>query len=107
VRPGEKLYEELRFSDEEVLPTTHEKIKVFAGHCPPETRMLEHLSRLRAACARRDLKSVVFELKEIEPDYNPSKDILNRAFSADLQRLSDAVSSQQPLATAVAAASGD
>jgi FlaA1/EpsC-like NDP-sugar epimerase len=83
IRPGEKLYEELRFDDEEILPTAHEKIRVFAGHCPPEERMAAHLARLRAACDRRDLKAALFELKEIEPGYNPGKEILSRASEAD------------------------
>lgn len=89
IRPGEKLYEELRFSDEEVLPTSHSKIKVFAGYCPPDNRMERHLSRLRSACDRRDIKALLFELKEIEPDYNPSKEILNRAFENDMFRLAE------------------
>ncbi len=83
IRPGEKLYEELQFCGEEVLATTHNKIKVFAGPCPAAQRMIEHLARLRAACDRRDFKSVMFELKEIEPDYNPSKEVLTRAFESD------------------------
>jgi hypothetical protein len=46
--------------------------------------MARHLMRLRSACSRRDLRSALFELKEIEPDYNPSKELLARAFEADL-----------------------
>ncbi|HYP06195.1 MAG TPA: nucleoside-diphosphate sugar epimerase/dehydratase [Bryobacteraceae bacterium] len=110
MRPGEKLYEELRFSDEEVLPTHHSKIKVFAGNCLPDNRMPQHLARLRAACARRDVKAALFELKEIEPDYNPSKEILTRAFEGDLQRLAEAVSSAgavTPSETSLVMASGD
>jgi FlaA1/EpsC-like NDP-sugar epimerase len=109
-RPGEKLYEELRFSDEEVLPTTHNKIKVFAGTCPPQHRMAQHLARLRAACSRRDVKGVLFELKEIEPDYNPSKEILIRAFERDLTRLAEAVSSTtsiSPVGSPAVVAAGD
>lgn len=110
MRPGEKLYEELRFSDEEVLSTTHNKIKVFAGNCPPEHRMAQHLARLRAACSRRDVKAALFELKEIEPDYNPSKEILTRAFENDLLRLAEAVHPDAAVATTTASwvmASGD
>lgn len=88
IRPGEKLYEELRFTDEEVLPTSHEKIKVFTGRCLTTDRMLEHLARLRAACVSRDFKSVLFALKEIEPDYNPSKEVLTRAFEGEPARVS-------------------
>jgi FlaA1/EpsC-like NDP-sugar epimerase len=108
-RPGEKLFEELRFSDEEVLPTTHNKIKVFAGHCPPENRMASHLARLRGACSRRDLKTALFELKEIEPGYNPGKEVLTRAFEGDLMRLAEAVNSgtSTPVAVAPVLVAGD
>lgn len=110
MRPGEKLYEELRFSSEEVLPTAHKKIKVFAGECPPERRMAEHLARLRGACDRRDFKAVLFELKEIEPDYNPSKEALMLAFGRDLARLAKAVENPEFVAPTVVSpvlASGD
>jgi FlaA1/EpsC-like NDP-sugar epimerase len=95
IRPGEKLYEELRCSDEEVLPTSHEKIKVFAGQCPPADLMSEHLARLRSACERRDYKAAIFELKRIEPDYNPSTEVLQRAFASDLARLAASVRDEQ------------
>jgi FlaA1/EpsC-like NDP-sugar epimerase len=112
MRPGEKLYEELRFSDEEILPTTHQKIKVFAGNRPPESQMANHLVKLRSACDRRDLKAVLFELKEIEPDYNPGKEVLTRAFEHDLARLAEAVNAGGTSAAVMAApsyalASGD
>jgi FlaA1/EpsC-like NDP-sugar epimerase len=98
VRPGEKLYEELRFLDEEVLATTHNKIKVFAGHSPAANRMADHLARLRGACERRDSKALMFELKEIEPDYNPSKEILTRAFESGSARSPEIVSSEAEVA---------
>jgi FlaA1/EpsC-like NDP-sugar epimerase len=110
VRPGEKLYEELRFLDEEVLVTTHNKIKVFAGHSPAANRMVEHLARLRGACERRDFKALMFELKEIEPDYNPSKEILTRAFESGLARRPELVNPEAEVAghaVPVLVASGD
>ena len=65
--------------------------------------MAEHLAKLRAACDRRDLKAVLFELKEIEPDYNPGKDVLTRAFEHDLIRLGEGVRSHSLPAPVVGA----
>ena len=38
-RPGEKLYEELNTHDENILPTHHEKVKIFAGTTIPRDLM--------------------------------------------------------------------
>jgi FlaA1/EpsC-like NDP-sugar epimerase len=78
-RPGEKLYEELNLSDESTLPTRHEKIKVFVGASLASSTMESCLDHLRDICERRDLPGLIFFLKEIVPDYNPSSDLLRRA----------------------------
>ncbi len=76
VRPGEKLYEELSGIEENTLPTCHQKIKVFlsAGVTPAE--MERFLAVLRSACRYRDSRELIFCLKDIVPDYNPSTHIL-------------------------------
>ncbi len=81
VRPGEKLYEELNFMEEDTLPTPHEKIKIFAGNSVPPAGMESYLEALRDICARRDLPRLVLTLKDLIPDYNPSAHLLNRALS--------------------------
>ena len=54
IRPGEKLYEELYFADEETLPTTHPKVRVtphVAGPTNPRTAaasVADNVRRLRA-----------------------------------------------------------
>jgi FlaA1/EpsC-like NDP-sugar epimerase len=78
VRPGEKLYEELSTLLEDTLPTSHEKIKIFAGNGLPEQRMTAHLALLREICAARDLAQLIVTLKDIIPDYNPSAHLLRR-----------------------------
>jgi len=40
LRPGEKLYEELFYGDEDLAPTAHRRIRV-ARHRPPESQRLE------------------------------------------------------------------
>jgi FlaA1/EpsC-like NDP-sugar epimerase len=77
-RPGEKLCEELSAVEEDTLPTCHEKIKTYAGSIIPWPAMEVYLSRIQSLCAARQLNELVFTLKEIIPEYNPSTEILRR-----------------------------
>jgi len=77
-RPGEKLYEEVAAMEESTLPTSHEKIKVFAGPPVSQAFMME---RLREVCASRDVGGLVLLFKELVPEYNPSVQILGKAFN--------------------------
>ena len=81
VRPGEKLYEELSAHPEEMLPTFHEKIKVFAGASVPAEKLREELEAVRRLCALRDARGLVLRLKELVPDYSPSSDILRSVWA--------------------------
>ncbi|MEN6451577.1 MAG: nucleoside-diphosphate sugar epimerase/dehydratase [Thermoguttaceae bacterium] len=73
IRPGEKLYEELYFDDEQTLPTSHPKLRA-AYHRPYS------LAEVRRAIAQ--LERLVNEpeevirrkLREIVPDFNPPFD---------------------------------
>ena len=76
IRPGEKLYEELAHLDEEMQPTFHQKIKIFASH--PAHGTLERVERLRSLCADRNLPDILLELKELIVDYNPSTHLLRQ-----------------------------
>jgi len=91
MRPGEKLYEELNVESEFAIPTYHEKIKIFAGCAVTADSALRHLAALRGACERRDLAALVLELKDIVPDYAPSRGLLERSFSGDLGRFAAVV----------------
>jgi FlaA1/EpsC-like NDP-sugar epimerase len=91
VRPGEKLYEELNMDEEHTVPTYHEKVRIFAGNSLPEDITMKHLATLRAACERRDLDTLVHELRQMAPDYTPSQNLLDRLGSRDLIRLAQAV----------------
>ncbi|MGQ9635774.1 MAG: polysaccharide biosynthesis protein [Bryobacteraceae bacterium] len=92
IRPGEKLYEELSTLLEDTLPTSHEKIRVFAGNGLPEQSVTCCLAELRETCALRDLARAVLTLKDIIPEYNPSAWLLRRAL--------DHRSAQRAVATA-------
>jgi FlaA1/EpsC-like NDP-sugar epimerase len=87
LRPGEKLFEELHLADEETAATRHEKIKSFCGRGLPLEQTIHHLTVLRQACEARDLRMLMFELKDMVPDYNPSKELLRRVIEPDVGRL--------------------
>jgi FlaA1/EpsC-like NDP-sugar epimerase len=79
LRPGEKLFEELNVTEENMLPTYHEKIKIFAGCTIPWKAMEQHIAQLHYLCNIRDFNELILILKEMVPDYNPSSDLLRRA----------------------------
>lgn len=95
LRPGEKLYEELNLIDEQTVPTGHEKIKAFSGACLPFEQAIRHISVLRNACESRDLRALIWELKELAPDYNPSGELLHQISQPGLVRLADAVGADE------------
>jgi FlaA1/EpsC-like NDP-sugar epimerase len=77
IRPGEKLCEELSTVLEQTVPTTHKKIRIYAGN-GPSMEIEGWLQSLREICNSRDMGSLVMALKEIVQDYNPSSEILKR-----------------------------
>jgi FlaA1/EpsC-like NDP-sugar epimerase len=78
IRPGEKLYEELNLMEEDTIPTSFEKIKIFTGNGLPSCGMEPYLEELRLICRRRNVLDLVFTLKDLIPDYNPSAQLLRR-----------------------------
>jgi hypothetical protein len=78
VRPGEKLYEELNFVEEDTIPTPCEKIKIFSGNGLPSVDMEPYLEAFHHLCVRRDVPGLILTLKEMIPDYNPSAQLLRR-----------------------------
>lgn len=44
--------------------------------------MAGHVEGLREICRRRDLAGLILTLKEMIPDYNPSKELLGRALES-------------------------
>ena len=77
-RPGEKLYEELNLFDENMLPTNHPKIKIFAGNGLPERTVESYLAAITEVCDSRDIGQLIVTLKEMVPDYNPSSYLLRQ-----------------------------
>jgi FlaA1/EpsC-like NDP-sugar epimerase len=72
LRPGEKLFEELRMDGEDMLPTPHEKIKVFRGE-PMNIELIESwVDVLEKLIELRDQLGVVAHVKAIVPEFSPS-----------------------------------
>ena len=72
IRPGEKLREELSAPEENMLPTRHPKIRIFRSPRAQE-EMVPHLDALQHLCATRDVAGIVERLKQIVPEYEPSR----------------------------------
>lgn len=79
IRPGEKLYEELSALDENVVPTYHEKIKIFEGASPSWPWMERELSQLQRLCAMRKFDELMVMMKSMVPEYNPSTEMIRKA----------------------------
>ncbi len=77
-RPGEKLSEELSTMLEDTVPSSHDKIRIFAGNGVPEREMQSWLEALREICKARDMGRLVVALKELVPDYSPSIHLLKQ-----------------------------
>jgi FlaA1/EpsC-like NDP-sugar epimerase len=71
LRPGEKLFEELNIEGENILPTYHEKIKIFRGPRIKREIMAAWILELENALALRNEHEVLQLLKKIVPEYQP------------------------------------
>jgi FlaA1/EpsC-like NDP-sugar epimerase len=76
VRPGEKLYEELGTVLEDTVPTSHEKIRIFASETVQSFAADEWLQSLRGICERRDLGQLISAIRTVVPEYTPSAALL-------------------------------
>jgi FlaA1/EpsC-like NDP-sugar epimerase len=70
LRPGEKLFEELKADGEQMLATSHEKIRVLADAATTISNPLSHVETLRRLCEERDLAGLLGAIQILVPDYN-------------------------------------
>jgi FlaA1/EpsC-like NDP-sugar epimerase len=71
LRPGEKLYEELFYKNEELSPTKHIKIRKAKYEVSKWKNILSYITRLEQMClACEDDKKFQEALSEIVPEYN-------------------------------------
>jgi FlaA1/EpsC-like NDP-sugar epimerase len=78
LRPGEKLFEELRLDGEGIKPTTHEKIRVLDGGRVDLEQVRNWLDELAMLVDSNNVHGLITKLKEIVPEYTPSEGILSQ-----------------------------
>ena len=71
IRPGEKLFEELRTDGEDIEPTVHPKVHVWKSRITDRARIERTLSRLKRLQNSPDHDQIVDALREIVPEYEP------------------------------------
>jgi len=69
LRPGEKLFEEINMSSENVLPTYHEKIKIFCSPASGPRDLSTWIAKLRALTQLGDSEAVKSHLIALVPEY--------------------------------------
>lgn len=76
LRPGEKLFEELKRDGEAMGSTSHEKILVFKGAVPSFSDVSRWLEDLSGLVESRNVHGLLCKLVEIVPEYWPSSEIV-------------------------------
>jgi FlaA1/EpsC-like NDP-sugar epimerase len=69
LRPGEKLFEELHFDAENILPTPHEQIKRFRAQTPDPRHVAWWLEGLRILLMEGDSEALKAHLLLLVPEY--------------------------------------
>ena len=77
LRPGEKLFEELKLEGEDIRPTVHEKIRVLTGRKMTFEQMSGWLDELSVLVAAKNVHGLVTKLVAIVPEYWPSPEIIS------------------------------
>ncbi len=72
LRPGEKMYEELLVSGENVRPTSHEKIKVLTAANLDPIFCKTGIDAMLAAARKNDVVGVIMGLQCLVPEYTPT-----------------------------------
>jgi FlaA1/EpsC-like NDP-sugar epimerase len=72
IRPGEKLFEELIKDSENIVPTTHQKIRIFQGPQVSADMIQSWLAKLESQLALRDEEGVLAHLRVLVPEYQRS-----------------------------------
>ena len=76
LRPGEKLFEELHLEAEGMTPTSHKKIRVLDGLRHNFEQVQSWLNELSTHCEAKNVHALVATIRNIVPEYKPSKEIL-------------------------------
>ena len=71
IRPGEKLFEELRTDSEDIQPTVHPKVLIWAHQPVPWDQVEKAITELTGLQNSPDRAKVVEALRRIVPEYEP------------------------------------
>jgi FlaA1/EpsC-like NDP-sugar epimerase len=77
LRPGEKLFEELKLEGEDIGPTAHEKIRVVTGSKITFEQVSGWLEELSVLVEAKNVHGLVTKLVAIVPEYWPSPEIIS------------------------------
>lgn len=69
LRPGEKIYEELLTDGENILPTHHDKIKIFQGPRVNFESIEAWVAELKRVAAQSNESAAVAHLRKLVPEY--------------------------------------
>jgi FlaA1/EpsC-like NDP-sugar epimerase len=72
LRPGEKIYEELTTQGENILPTYHDKIKIFARSSVSVEVIDTWIGELATLLERSEESALVVHLKRLVSEYQPA-----------------------------------
>jgi FlaA1/EpsC-like NDP-sugar epimerase len=70
LRPGEKLFEELFYSNDVLLETTHEKVRRTNGNLASWANLSRHLQELQQLILNGTDKSIRAKIQDIVPEYS-------------------------------------
>lgn len=79
LRPGEKMYEELLVAGENVMATSHEKIKVLAASHLDAVSCEAGIESLLAAACNNDIAGIIQGLQRLVPEYTPAYHFIGEA----------------------------
>ena len=77
LRPGEKMFEELKLEGEDVKPTAHEKIRLLTGSRTTFEQISGWLDELSMLVQGKNVHGLVTKLVTIVPEYWPSPEIIS------------------------------
>jgi FlaA1/EpsC-like NDP-sugar epimerase len=75
LRPGEKLFEEIRLEGEGIKPTPHDQIWVFEGGQQSFEHVRGWLEELSTLVESRNVHGLISKLVSIVPEYGPSEQV--------------------------------
>jgi FlaA1/EpsC-like NDP-sugar epimerase len=75
LRPGEKLFEEIRLEGEGINPTPHDQIWVFRGGEPSFDQVRSWLEELSNHVESRNVHALISQLVSMVPEYWPSDQV--------------------------------